>query len=73
MSDHRPRDVLIKRINFWWYAITLVPVLALFLAAAYGYLPIFVVLFAIFALIFWLSSLGFAIYAIFRKPKEPRQ
>ena len=73
MSNHRPRQILVRRINFWWYPITLVPVVALFLAAAYGYVPIFVVLFAIFALIFWMSSLGFALFARFAKKKDLRQ
>ena len=75
MRDARPRDVLIKRVNFIWYPLVLVPLLALFAAAAYGYLPYWFALIGVFGLIFWLSSLLFALYALVRKsPKrEPRQ
>lgn len=73
MPDRRPREVLIKRINWWWYPVTLVPVVALFLASAYGYVPYLVGLVALFLAFFWLSSLGFALYARFRKKKDLRQ
>ncbi|MHB1109474.1 MAG: hypothetical protein ACYCZU_04020 [Devosia sp.] len=68
-----PRKVLIHKINLVWYPVTLLPILALFLAAAYGYLPMLVGLFTVFLLFFWLFSFGFAVYSKLRKPREPRQ
>jgi hypothetical protein len=75
MNDVRPRNVIIKRVNFVWYPLVLLPLVALFLAAAYGHLPFWFGLIAIFGLIFWLVSLLFALYSLFRKPpnREPRQ
>lgn len=69
----KSRAVLIRKVNLIWYPMALVPILALFLATAYGYLPMLVGLFAVFLLFFWLFSFGFAVYAKFHKPKEPRQ
>lgn len=73
MRGGEPREVLIRRVNLIWYPLALLPILALFLAGAYGYLPMLVGLLAVFLLFFWLFSFGFAVYAKFRKPKEPRQ
>jgi hypothetical protein len=69
----RPRDILIRQVNWWWYPATLVPLLALLAASFAGYLPPLVAPLAVFLCIFWLSSLGFALYARIRKKKEPRQ
>lgn len=73
MKGNKAKEVLIRRVNPLWYPVALVPLVALFLASAYGYLPMLVGLFAIFLLFFWLFSFGFAVYSKFRKPKEPRQ
>lgn len=73
MKGSAPRDLLIRRVNLLWYPVALVPLVALFLASAYGYLPALVGLFAVFLLFFWLFSFGFAVYSKFRKPREPRQ
>jgi hypothetical protein len=73
MADRKSREILIRRINFVWYPLALLPIGALFLAGAYGYLPFFVTLFALFLLIFWFCSLGFALYARFSKKKDLRQ
>lgn len=68
------REVLVKRINWWVYPLALAPIVAVFLASAYGYLPFYFGLGAFFFLIFWLFSLLFALYSLFRKPsREPRQ
>jgi hypothetical protein len=64
------KDLLVRKVNLIWYPVTLVPILALFFAAAY--VPLLGLL-ALFLCFFWLSSLGFALYARLRKPKEPRQ
>ncbi|MDP1730886.1 MAG: hypothetical protein Q8L54_06835 [Devosia sp.] len=74
MSGPKSKEVLIRKVDLIWYPLALVPILALFLAGAYGYLPMLVALFAVFLLFFWLFSFGFAVYSKFRKPpKEPRQ
>jgi hypothetical protein len=74
MKANKTKEVLIRQVNLLWYAVALVPLVALFLASAYGYLPALVGLFAVFLLFFWLFSFGFAVYSKFRKPpKEPRQ
>lgn len=66
------RDILVRRVNWWVYPAALVPLLAVFFAAAYGYLPFYFGLGAFFFLVFWLFSLLFAVYASLRKPtKEP--
>jgi hypothetical protein len=71
----KPRDkpLLVRRVDFIWYPLTLVPILALFLAAATGFVPAVFAPISLFLFFFWLSSLGFAIYAKIRKPREPRQ
>ena len=73
MKGDKARQVLIRKVNLLWYPVALVPLVALFLMSAYGYLPMLVGLFAVFLLFFWLFSFGFAVYSKFRKPKEPRQ
>ena len=75
MRDARPRNILIRRVNFLWYPLTLPPIAALFIAAAYGYVAPWFGLIGLFGLIFWLSSLLFALYSQVRKlpNREPRQ
>lgn len=73
MRANRNKQVLVRRVNLWWYPLALLPLVALFLLSAYGYLPMLVGLFVLFLLFFWLFSFGFAVYSKFRKPKEPRQ
>jgi len=75
MNDVRPRHVIVKRVNFIWYPLTLLPIVALFLGAAYGYVSPWFALIGFFAFMFWLFSLLFALYWLFRKPpnREPRQ
>ena len=74
MRGPKSKEVLLRRVDLLWYPLALVPILALFVASAYGYLPMLVGLFAVVLLLFWLLSFGFAIYSKLRKlPKEPRQ
>jgi hypothetical protein len=73
MKGARNKEVLIRQVNLLWYPVALVPLVALFLASAYGYLPALVGLFTVFLLFFWLFSFGFALYSKYRKLKEPRQ
>ncbi len=71
MKGNRP--VLVRQVNLWWYPVTLVPLVALLLATAYGYVPALAGLLALFLFFFWIFSFGFAVYSKFRQPKEPRQ
>ncbi len=73
MKGGRNKEVMIRQVNLLWYPVALVPLVALFLLSAYGYLPMLAGLFAVFLLFFWLFSFGFAVYSKFRKSKEPRQ
>jgi hypothetical protein len=70
--SRQPRRLLLRRVNLTWYPLTLLPILALLVAAASGYLPPLLALLALFLFFFWLSSLGFALYQRLRKPKDPR-
>jgi hypothetical protein len=71
VSRQRPRPLLVRRVNLLWYPATLLPILALLFATLAGYLPPLLAILALFLLIFWLSSLLFAIYVRLRKPKDP--
>jgi len=73
MTRRGPRPVLIRRINLWWYLVALVPIAGLFLVAANGYIPFEFMLVASFLLVFWLTSLGFALFAMVTKKKDLRQ
>lgn len=68
-----PRPVLMRRVNLIWYPVTLLPLLALFYFAFTGGLPIWVALIAVFLLLFWLFSFGFALYESLRKKPDLRQ
>lgn len=67
-----PRLLLLRRVNLLWYPLTLLPIVALLLAALSGYLPALLALPALFLFFFWLSSLAFALYQRLRKTKDPR-
>jgi hypothetical protein len=73
MSKAPDRPVLIKSINFWWYPLTLIPLLALLYFSFTGALPLIAAMISVFLLFFWLFSLGFALYAKLRKPPKLRQ
>jgi hypothetical protein len=73
MSKISDRPVLISSVNFWWYPLTLIPLLALLYFSFTGALPLIVALISVFLLFFWLFSLGFALYARLRKPPKLRQ
>ena len=75
MSPRRPREqreLLVRRIHWWIYPLALLGILALFFGAAYGYLHYLFGLLGFFLFIFWLSSLGFALYARFARRKDKR-
>src|SRR4051794_36959025 len=50
-------------VNLLWYLATLPPLALSVLAALVGWLPAFVLPIALFLLLFWIFSFGFAVYA----------
>ena len=75
MTGHsrNPRPVLIAQVNFLWYLIALVPILALGYAGLVNWLPGMVVLLAVFAFFMWLFSLVFTLYAVIRRKLKERK
>ncbi len=71
-ADNAPQ--LITRVNFAWYAAALAAILALGWLSLSGVLPAMVLLLDMFLLIFWLFSLGFALYERFirKRPLHDR-
>jgi hypothetical protein len=72
MRRRQPRPIMIRSVRLRWYPLLLLPIIALFVAAAAGHLPPLAVLVGMFLFFFWLSSLGFALYHRLRKPKDTR-
>jgi hypothetical protein len=59
--------VTIERVNFWWYLVPVVPIVALAWLALAGIIPSWGLLIALFAGFFWLFSLLFTLYAVWRR------
>jgi hypothetical protein len=72
-----PRHVMIERVNWWWYLVPILPILALGYAALMNWLPSWALLVAVFAFFMWLMSLVFTVFRTvmqrFKAQKEPRQ
>jgi len=64
------RPILITRVNLWWYPVALVPIAALVYFPFSGALPGLVAPLALFAFVFWLVSLVFAIWTRLHKPSQ---
>lgn len=65
---------MISRVNFAWYLVPILPILAVGYAALMNWLPSWFLLVALFAFFMWLFSLVFTLATLLlRKPKEPRQ
>lgn len=73
MKAPKNREIIVRRVNLLWYPVALVPILLLAYAALQNWVPGLLIVLAAFAFFFWLFSLGFAIWSLFRKPVEPRQ
>jgi len=71
----KPRTVLIRRVNFLWYLVPILPILLVGWLALVGMLPSWALLVALFAFFMWLFSLLLAVFAALtrRPPTEPRQ
>lgn len=72
MKPAANREVILKRVNLWWYPLTLLPIVMLGYAAVAGWVPQLFAVLAVFLLFFWLFSLIFALVALVRKPQAKR-
>jgi hypothetical protein len=68
IADNAPP--LIRRVNFVWYPLALVAILALGWLSLAGVLPAMLLLIDVFLLFFWVFSLGFALYERFVRKKR---
>ena len=59
----------LERVNFLWYALTLVAILALAYMVLSGWLPGVLIFLVVFAVIFWLFSFVFALYTTLRRAR----
>jgi hypothetical protein len=67
-ADNAPP--LIRRVTFVWYPVALAAILVIGWLCLAGVLPAMLILLDAFLLVFWVFSLGFALYASF--VKKPR-
>ncbi len=72
MSRSRP-PMTLRSVNLLWYPLALIPIVLLAAAALGRVLPLIVLPIVLFLFFFWIFSLGFAVYAKTRRPKDPRQ
>ena len=73
MSKNPSKPILMRKVHLIWYPVALVPILALAYFSFNGTLPMMLGLAAVFLLIFWIFSFGFALYETFRKRPDLRQ
>ena len=59
----------LERVNFLWYALTLVAILAVAYMVLSGWLPGVLIFLLAFAAIFWLFSFVFALYSTLRRAR----
>jgi hypothetical protein len=64
------RPILITSVNLLWYAVALLPVFALLYFSFTGALPAMVAMLALFAAVFWVVSLAFAIWTRLRRTQQ---
>ena len=70
----KSKEVLVRSVSLIWYPLALIPIVGLFFAAIFGYVPAMLAPMATFLLFFWIFSFGFAVYGKLRKPpKDLRQ
>jgi len=70
MADHRQGPVLVTGVQLWWYVVTLPMILGLMYISAAGVVSPWFVPLGLFALIFWLISLVFALVALIRQRRK---
>ena len=68
-NDNTP--ALLQRVNFLYYAISLIPIVAVVYLGITGVIPQFLAILGLFAFFFWIFSFLFALYETWkrRKPK----
>lgn len=71
MKRSANRPILVRRVNLWWYALALVPIVLLGWLSLINLIPTLLVPLVLFALVFWLASFVMAIIAKLRAPKTP--
>jgi hypothetical protein len=73
MSKHLDRaanrPILVTRVNLWWYALALVPILGLGWLALSNLIPSLFLPLVLFAVVFWIASFVMAVIARLRAPK----
>jgi hypothetical protein len=65
-GNNTPR---LERVNFLWYALTLVAILGVAYMVLSGWLPGALLFLVVFAVIFWLFSFVFALYSTLRRAR----
>ena len=73
MSRKKSPPLTLNSVNLLWYPATFLPIALLVTASLVGWLPVLALPIALFFLLFWIFSFGFAVYAKLKRPKEPRQ
>ena len=72
-----PRHIMIRKVNWWWYLVPIIPILAVGYGALVNALPSWALLVALFAFFMWLMSLIFTGFTTLMRrnqaQKEPRQ
>jgi len=63
------RPILVRRVQLFWYALALVPILGLGWLALQNLIPSLVLPLILFALVFWIASFVMAVIARLRAPK----
>jgi hypothetical protein len=73
MKRSANRPILVRRVNLWWYALALVPIMVLGWLSLINLIPALLMPLVLFALVFWLASFVMAVVAKLRAPRtEPR-
>ena len=73
MTRKKSPPSTLNSVNLLWYPVALLPIALLMIASLVGWLPALALPIALFFLLFWIFSFGFAVYAKLKSPKEPRQ
>ena len=73
MTRKKAPPSTLNSVNLLWYPVALAPIVLMIITALVGWLPVLAFPIALFFLLFWIFSFGFAVYAKLKRPKEPRQ
>ena len=73
MTEPRRKPLLVRRVQFRWYALAILPILGLGYLALVGTLPPILAPIVLFALVFWIASFSFAVVGRLRGPRTERR